>query len=169
MMHPLLVAILAVVATWDAWRWYAGRIAASPEEAAAIPSLKTHVSERSGQVDRHIVRYAIDLRRLYTDVTELFGLSHAFPLRRWLWLLPAQVADGWGSKRDSLERAHARWERDTGNPSRCDGNGIGNGGRCRDCRRCNESRRERERYRAGFTPHFDSSDDLSRSARETLM
>ena len=35
-MHPLLVCALVVAATWDAWRWYFGRVAAAPEEAAAL-------------------------------------------------------------------------------------------------------------------------------------
>ena len=35
-MHPLLVAILALAATWDAWRWYIGRVSTAPEEAAAL-------------------------------------------------------------------------------------------------------------------------------------
>jgi exosortase/archaeosortase family protein len=35
-MHPLLVSILVVLATWDAWRWYLGRVSAAPEEAAAL-------------------------------------------------------------------------------------------------------------------------------------
>jgi hypothetical protein len=36
MMHPLLVLALVASATWDAWRWYFGRVAAAPEEAAAL-------------------------------------------------------------------------------------------------------------------------------------
>jgi exosortase/archaeosortase family protein len=35
-MHPLLVTALVVAATWDAWRWYAARVWAAPEEAAAL-------------------------------------------------------------------------------------------------------------------------------------
>ena len=35
-MHPLLVAALVMAATWDAWRWYLGRVSAAPEEAAAL-------------------------------------------------------------------------------------------------------------------------------------
>jgi exosortase/archaeosortase family protein len=35
-MHPLLVTVLVVAATWDAWRWYVGRVWAAPEEAAAL-------------------------------------------------------------------------------------------------------------------------------------
>jgi exosortase/archaeosortase family protein len=36
MMHPLLVQAAVIAATWDAWRWYFGRIAAAPEEATAL-------------------------------------------------------------------------------------------------------------------------------------
>jgi exosortase/archaeosortase family protein len=36
-MHPLLLAALVTAATWDAWRWYLARVAAAPEEAAALP------------------------------------------------------------------------------------------------------------------------------------
>jgi exosortase/archaeosortase family protein len=36
MMHPLLVLALVSAATWDAWRWYFGRVASAPEEAAAL-------------------------------------------------------------------------------------------------------------------------------------
>src|SRR5262245_57902617 len=36
MMHPLLVLALVSPATWDAWRWYCGRVASAPEEAAAL-------------------------------------------------------------------------------------------------------------------------------------
>src|SRR5262245_1608940 len=36
LMHPLLVFALAAAATWDSWRWYFGRIAAAPEEAATL-------------------------------------------------------------------------------------------------------------------------------------
>ena len=36
MMHPLVVLALVATATWDAWRWYLGRVAAAPEEAAAL-------------------------------------------------------------------------------------------------------------------------------------
>jgi exosortase/archaeosortase family protein len=35
-MHPLLVFALVATATWDAWRWYFGRVSAAPEEAAAL-------------------------------------------------------------------------------------------------------------------------------------
>ena len=35
-MHPLLLAALVTAATWDAWRWYLARVAAAPEEAAAL-------------------------------------------------------------------------------------------------------------------------------------
>jgi exosortase/archaeosortase family protein len=36
MNHPLWVLVLAALACWDAWRWYGGRIAPAPEEAAAL-------------------------------------------------------------------------------------------------------------------------------------
>lgn len=36
MMPPLVAALVAFAATWEAWRWYAGRVAAAPEEAAAL-------------------------------------------------------------------------------------------------------------------------------------
>jgi len=36
MMHPPLVLALVSTATWDAWRWYFGRVSAAPEEAAAL-------------------------------------------------------------------------------------------------------------------------------------
>lgn len=36
MIHPLFVQVAVLAATWDAWRWYFGRIAAAPEEAAAL-------------------------------------------------------------------------------------------------------------------------------------
>jgi exosortase/archaeosortase family protein len=35
-MHPALVSMLVIGATWDAWRWYVSRISAAPEEAAAL-------------------------------------------------------------------------------------------------------------------------------------
>lgn len=35
-MHPLLASTLVVAATWDAWRWYFGRVSAAPEESAAL-------------------------------------------------------------------------------------------------------------------------------------
>jgi exosortase/archaeosortase family protein len=35
-MHPLLISLVVAAATWDGWRWYAERIWASPEEAAAL-------------------------------------------------------------------------------------------------------------------------------------
>jgi len=36
MMHPLMAAALVLAATWDAWRWYLGRVSAAPEEAASL-------------------------------------------------------------------------------------------------------------------------------------
>jgi hypothetical protein len=35
-MPPLLVAALVMAATWDAWRWYLGRVATAPEDAATL-------------------------------------------------------------------------------------------------------------------------------------
>ena len=35
-MHPLLISALVAAATWDAWRWYLGRVSSAPEEAAAL-------------------------------------------------------------------------------------------------------------------------------------
>ena len=35
-MHPLLVAMVVMTATWNAWWWYFERVAAAPEEAAAL-------------------------------------------------------------------------------------------------------------------------------------
>ena len=35
-MYPLAVAALVMAATWDAWRWYVGRVWESPEEAMAL-------------------------------------------------------------------------------------------------------------------------------------
>jgi len=35
-MQALLVAALVMAATWDAWRWYVGRVWDSPEEAIAL-------------------------------------------------------------------------------------------------------------------------------------
>jgi exosortase/archaeosortase family protein len=35
-MHPLLVSALVMAATWDAWRWYCGRVWSAPEEAVAL-------------------------------------------------------------------------------------------------------------------------------------
>src|ERR1019366_8852560 len=37
---------------------------------------------------------------------ELIARANAFPLRRWLWSLPAQVSDGRSRKRDALEDGH---------------------------------------------------------------
>jgi len=34
--NPILVSALVATATWDAWRWYFRRVAAAPEEAAAL-------------------------------------------------------------------------------------------------------------------------------------
>jgi exosortase/archaeosortase family protein len=36
LMHPLLASALVMAASWDAWRWYVSRVAAAPEEAAAL-------------------------------------------------------------------------------------------------------------------------------------
>ena len=36
LMPPLLVAALVMAATWDAWRWYLGRVATAPEDAATL-------------------------------------------------------------------------------------------------------------------------------------
>lgn len=36
MTQPLLLMLAVVAATWDAWRWYADRIATAPEEGAAL-------------------------------------------------------------------------------------------------------------------------------------
>ena len=36
MMQSLLLAALVTAATWDAWRWYLARVAAAPDEAAAL-------------------------------------------------------------------------------------------------------------------------------------
>jgi exosortase/archaeosortase family protein len=35
-MHPSLLAVLVLVATWGGWRWYLERVWASPEEAVAL-------------------------------------------------------------------------------------------------------------------------------------
>jgi exosortase/archaeosortase family protein len=35
-MHPRLASALVTAATWEAWRWYASRVAATPEEAASL-------------------------------------------------------------------------------------------------------------------------------------
>ena len=35
-MHPLLLSALVMAATWDAWRWYCGRVWSAPEEAVAL-------------------------------------------------------------------------------------------------------------------------------------
>ena len=35
-MHPLLTAVVVILATWDAWRWYFVRVSAAPEEALAL-------------------------------------------------------------------------------------------------------------------------------------
>jgi exosortase/archaeosortase family protein len=35
-MHPLLISALVMAATWDAWRWYCGRVWSAPEEAVAL-------------------------------------------------------------------------------------------------------------------------------------
>jgi exosortase/archaeosortase family protein len=35
-MRPWWITGLVAAATWDAWRWYLGRVAAAPEEAAAL-------------------------------------------------------------------------------------------------------------------------------------
>jgi exosortase/archaeosortase family protein len=36
MMYSLVVTTLVMAATWDAWRWYAGRVWESPEEAGSL-------------------------------------------------------------------------------------------------------------------------------------
>jgi exosortase/archaeosortase family protein len=36
MMPPVLVAALVMAATWDAWRWYLGRVATAPVDAATL-------------------------------------------------------------------------------------------------------------------------------------
>lgn len=36
MINPLVMMLAVMAATWDAWRWYATRIAAAPEEGAAL-------------------------------------------------------------------------------------------------------------------------------------
>ena len=35
-MHPYVVTVLVMAATWDAWRWYVQRVWESPEEAASL-------------------------------------------------------------------------------------------------------------------------------------
>ena len=35
-MHPLLIAMVVMAATWNAWWWYFERVSAAPEEAAAL-------------------------------------------------------------------------------------------------------------------------------------
>jgi exosortase/archaeosortase family protein len=35
-MHPLLAATVVAAATWDSWRWYFARVAATPEEALSL-------------------------------------------------------------------------------------------------------------------------------------
>jgi len=35
-MHPLLIAMVVLAATWNAWWWYFERVSAAPEEAAAL-------------------------------------------------------------------------------------------------------------------------------------
>ena len=35
-MHPLLASMLVLAATWDAWRWYAARVSATPEEVVSL-------------------------------------------------------------------------------------------------------------------------------------
>jgi exosortase/archaeosortase family protein len=35
-MHPLIMAVLVVAATWDSWRWYLARVASAPEDAATL-------------------------------------------------------------------------------------------------------------------------------------
>jgi len=35
-MHPLLVAMVVAAASWDSWRWYFARVAATPEEAVSL-------------------------------------------------------------------------------------------------------------------------------------
>jgi exosortase/archaeosortase family protein len=36
MMHPTLASALVVVATWESWRFYFGRVAATPDDALAL-------------------------------------------------------------------------------------------------------------------------------------
>jgi exosortase/archaeosortase family protein len=39
MKHPLAILAITIAATWDAWVWYCRRVAAAPEEAAALALL----------------------------------------------------------------------------------------------------------------------------------
>ena len=36
MTQSLLLMLAVIAATWDAWRWYLGRITSAPEEGAAL-------------------------------------------------------------------------------------------------------------------------------------
>ena len=45
-MHALLLAALVTAATWDAWRWYLARVAAAPEETAALALTVTFLGVR---------------------------------------------------------------------------------------------------------------------------
>jgi exosortase/archaeosortase family protein len=36
---PLAALAIVLAATWDTWRWYAGRVAATPDEAAALATI----------------------------------------------------------------------------------------------------------------------------------
>ena len=36
MMHPMIASALVAVATWEAWRWYFGRVAATLDDALAL-------------------------------------------------------------------------------------------------------------------------------------
>src|SRR5262245_26781198 len=35
MMHPAIASALVLVATWDSWHWYLGRVAMAPEDVLA--------------------------------------------------------------------------------------------------------------------------------------
>src|SRR5262249_37353843 len=36
MMHPAIASALVLVATWDSWHWYLGRVARAPDDIAAL-------------------------------------------------------------------------------------------------------------------------------------
>src|SRR3974377_1678274 len=48
MMHPMIASALVAVATWETWRWYFGRVAASLDDGLALITVVLIVAMAGG-------------------------------------------------------------------------------------------------------------------------
>lgn len=77
-MHPLIVEAAAVAAGWDAWRWYAGRVAAVPDEAAMLAVLAGLLIVLGGpRMLRRKPDFSVPLLPM-AALLALYAVSHAF-------------------------------------------------------------------------------------------